>query len=173
MIIYLQALESEEDRSRFETLYRLYRDMMFGVAFRLTENREDAEDALHQAFLSVLDNMDRLSDLRAAATKGFLVVITEHKALDLLRKRGRRMPLEDPDQLPGIPVTVQADTPLADAMARLPAQYRELLLLRYAHGFSVREIAKALDHTPNAVQKQLTRAKHALREALEKEGYTL
>lgn len=173
MIIYLQALESEEDRSRFETLYRLYRDMMFGVAFRLTENREDAEDALHEAFLSVLDNMDKLSDPSSVATRGFLVVITEHKALDLLQKRERSLPLEDPDQLPGVPVAIQEDVPLASAMARLPAQYRALLLLRYYHGFSVREIAKTLDRTPGAVQKQLTRAKQALREAMEKEGCTL
>ena len=172
-MLYLQMLESEADRSKFEKLYRLHRDLMFGVAYRLTENREDAEDALQQAFLSILDHMDKVADPKSAKTRGFLIIITEHKALDILRKRNRDITTENADMLSGITVAPPEETPLAAAMAKLPAQYRELLLLRYYHGFSVREIARTFERKPDAVQKQLTRAKQALRKAMEKEECTI
>ncbi len=54
-------------------------------------------------------------------------------------------------------------------MSRLPAAYREVLLLRYYHGYTVREIAPMLGRKPGAVQKLLTRAKAALRKILEQE----
>lgn len=61
------------------------------------------------------------------------------------------------------------DGGLSDAMSRLPAAYREVLLLRYYHGYTVREIAPMLGRKPGAVQKLLTRAKAALRKILEQE----
>ena len=62
------------------------------------------------------------------------------------------------------------DGGLADAMSQLKARQRELLLLRYYVGYSTREAAALLDMTPAAAQKELTRAKSALRTILEKEG---
>ena len=50
MLIYLQMIETPEDRSKFETLYEEYRDAMYAVAQKILRNNMDAEDALHQAF---------------------------------------------------------------------------------------------------------------------------
>ena len=58
-------------------------------------------------------------------------------------------------------------------MARLPAQYREALLLRFDQGYSVKEIAAILDPTPGAVRKTIWRAKQRLKEELEVEGITV
>ena len=53
MLIYLQAIDSPEDRTRFEALYTAYRGLMFHVANRILQNPQDAEDAVQMAFLSL------------------------------------------------------------------------------------------------------------------------
>ena len=57
MLIYLQMIESEEDKSKFIELYNQYRYLMFSVANRILKNEYDAEDAVHQAFVSIIDNL--------------------------------------------------------------------------------------------------------------------
>lgn len=53
MILYLQMIDAPKDRSKFERLYLAYRDLMFYVANQILHNEQDAEDAVHQAFLKV------------------------------------------------------------------------------------------------------------------------
>lgn len=53
MMIYLQMIDTPEDRSKFEFLYMEYRGLMFHVANKILHNEQDAEDTVHQAFLKV------------------------------------------------------------------------------------------------------------------------
>ena len=51
MLIYLQMIETPEDRSKFEIIYEEYRDMLYTRANGILHNKMDAEDATH--FLSL------------------------------------------------------------------------------------------------------------------------
>lgn len=51
---YLSILETEEDKDRFEQLYRMFKQDMYAVAYGILKNKEDAEDVVHQSFLSLL-----------------------------------------------------------------------------------------------------------------------
>ena len=53
MLVYLQAIDNPEDRTRFEAMYSAYRGLMFHVANRILQNPQDAEDAVHLAFLGL------------------------------------------------------------------------------------------------------------------------
>lgn len=66
MIIYLQMIESDEDKSKFEQLYIMYKGLMFHVAMKILKNEFDAEDAVHQAFLSLIENLkkNRMSNVQ-------------------------------------------------------------------------------------------------------------
>lgn len=64
MIIYLQMIESDEDKSKFEQLYIMYKGLMFHVAMKILKNEFDAEDAVHQAFLSLIENLKKISDVK-------------------------------------------------------------------------------------------------------------
>lgn len=59
------------------------------------------------------------------------------------------------DVVCGIEIPLPGDNGLADAMAKLPARYRELLLLRYDMGYSAKEIAAMLSMKTETVQKVL------------------
>lgn len=87
MLIYLQVIDAPEDRDQFITLYETYRGLMFYVANQILQNEQDAEDAVHDAFLSVAEHIKKFSRLERHKTKAFLVTIVENKAIDLYRKK--------------------------------------------------------------------------------------
>lgn len=75
MLIYLQVIDAPEDRDQFITLYETYRGLMFYVANQILQNEQDAEDAVHDAFLSVAEHIKKFSRLERHKTKAFLVTI--------------------------------------------------------------------------------------------------
>ena len=72
VLVYLAALETEAERDRFQALYERYRGLMFHRAMLLLRNESDAEDAVHQAFLAILEHfgaVDKVSLRSAPPTK--------------------------------------------------------------------------------------------------------
>ena len=171
MLCYLAMIDTPENRDKFEMLYEKYKGLMLYVANKLLSCREDAEDAVHQAFLSVIENLHKIGEIDCPQTRSFLVIIVERKAIDLLRKRRPTLSLNE--EIAGLPFEAPVDNPLARGMGALPAHYRQVLLLRYDNGYSSREIAAMLGMSLAAVRKQLTRGKQLLRQILEKEGVVL
>ena len=62
MIIYLQMLEDLSDRDKFTLLYNKYRRLMLYVANQILNNQDDSEDAVHEAFLSIIRNIKKIQD---------------------------------------------------------------------------------------------------------------
>ena len=162
MLIYLQALESQTDRARFEELYLAYRGLMFHVANSILCNPQDAEDAVHQAFLKVAEHMADVPAEPGPRTRALLVTIAERKAIDLYRSNARH-PTVDLDELtPACGRPLSEDGTLAAAIAALPPRYREVLLLKFYNGYSNEEIARFLDAAPENIRQILSRAKKKL-----------
>lgn len=173
MFIYLSMIDSPNEKSKFEQLYLQYRHLMLHVATEILHNHHDAEDAVHQAFIAIIKNMDKISDVGSPKTRSYIVIITERKAIDLLRYNQRHSTIELNEDIVGIQFSVPKENVLAYAMTKLPAHYRQVLLLRYDNGFSSKEIANMLDITESGVRKLLTRAKKALHAQLQKEADVL
>lgn len=167
MFIYLQMIEDEPDRVKFELLYVKYQQLMHYVANQVLHNSEDAEDAVHNAFIAIAKNISKISGVDCPKTRSYIVVITENKAIDMLRSRQRVQTMEYNDALGGMEIPMDEDDRLACAISRLPARYRELLLLKYDSGYNTRELAKLLDMTEENVRMTLFRARKALKKQLE------
>lgn len=168
MIQYLETIETENDKIKFEQLYLTYRNLMYYLAFHITKNQEDAEDAVQQAFLYVIENLGKIGDVSGNQTKSFLSIIAEHKAIDLVRKRRPVYELSELEPAAEVSLPDDGDE-LAQAMAKLPKRYQDILLLHYDNGYSAHELAKMLGMSHAAVRKLLWRAKDALRKLLPKE----
>lgn len=169
MLIYLAMIDSPDDQVKFERVYNKYRYLMLHVANQILQNHHDAEDAVHQAFISIIENLDKISEVNSPKTRSYIVIITERKAIDLLRKIHRQQSLELNEELAGVEIPFDMDNPIAEAIAKIPAQYREVLLLRFYNGFSSKEIASILNISDSGVRKLIGRAKIALQEEIEKE----
>lgn len=170
MLIYLQAMEEPGDRARFREMYLAYRGLMYHVAYEILKNRQDAEDAVHQSFVKLAEQAERLPDGPGPRMRNLAVTVAERKAIDLWRRR-QRHPQVDLDEVPlTYSQPLPSDGSLAEAMANLPPRYREMLLLKYYNGYSNQEIASFLSATPEAVAQVLCRAKKRLADMLEKGG---
>ncbi len=169
MLICLQTIDTPSDRARFEALYRAYRGLMFHAANAVLRNAQDAEDAVHQAFLKIAERIEVMPDTGPQA-RALVVTIAERKAIDLYRAKGRH-PTVDLDELPlAYDRPLAKDGTLAAAMAALPPRYREVLLLKYYNGYDNGTIANFLDATPENVRQIIFRAKNKLAAELAERG---
>lgn len=169
MMIYLQMIETEEDRSKFEKIYLNYRGLMFHVAFEILQHEQDAEDAVHQAFLNVAENIKIIDKAVSPKTKSCLVTIVERRAIDIYRKKASRKEVSC-EEIYGLSVKYSGSNTLAQCMAKLPARYRQFIVLRYGHGFTYKEVSKLLGITEVNARKLEQRSKEKLMEICKKEG---
>ena len=59
LALYLQMLDTPEEKIRFEQIYEKYRGLMYHVADNILHNRQDAEDAVHNAFLQIIKHFKK------------------------------------------------------------------------------------------------------------------
>lgn len=170
MMIYLSMIDTPEERSKFERLYREYRGLMYHVALEILHNHHDAEDAVHQAFLKIAEKIEIVDGNICPRTQGYVVTIAESKAIDLYRYQQRHSVLSLEEDQSGIAITYDGTNALAGCMAKLPARQRQVLLLKHYHGLSSREVAERLGLTEANVIKIDQRAKKALETMCEEEG---
>ena len=159
-----QRSKTTAEQEKIITLYEKYKKLMYQVSFKILKNEFDAEDTVQQAFVSIIEHFDMVGDLDSPRTKALLLIITERKALDLLRAKKTIVNIDEVEI--GIDIPLPGDNGLSDALARIPARYRELLLLHFDNGYTTTEIAKLLHMSTGAVQKTIWRAKQALKEKL-------
>lgn len=171
MLMYLSMIETPDDKAKFERIYNRYRNLMYHVAYKVLGNHYDAEDAVHQAFVAIIRHLEKIGDIDCPETRSFIVLITERKAIDLIRTSHSEKVIPLNEDLLGIEIPAPGDHGLADALAKLPAHYREVLLLRFDNGYSTKELAQMLGMTESGVRKLIGRAKNALGRMLEEESY--
>lgn len=173
MLIYLALIETEEEKRKFERLYDGYKQTMYYAAYQILQDVHMSEDAVHQAFLRLVDHLDKIDESDCHKTRGFLVIITKHIAIDIYRKNKREQTLSFDELEFSIADTAgqmdDADE-ISRAIARLPLNYAAVLTLKFSHGYTDREIAQMLHITEEAVRKRISRAKKKLAEILEKDG---
>ena len=170
MLVYIQMIDTPEEKDKFECLYLKYRDLMFYIANKILQNTQDAEDAVHAAFVSVAENMEKVSSLDCPKTKGYIVTITENKAIDLYRKKKRHSKVLLLEETAGLDVSYEESHAIARCFARLSSRDRDILMLRYRYGYTAREIAKLLAITEANAGKRIQRAKDRLEKLCKEEG---
>lgn len=148
---------------------------MYHVANSILGDTRDSEDIVHEAFLKIVEHLDKISEPQCPQTRAFVVTITENKAIDLYRKRQKHtvVPLEE--AYIGVPEQskieqLEDSDSLTKALLSLPGRYREALLLKYAQDYSTQEVAELLSTSEENVKKLIQRARKKLETILEEEA---
>lgn len=173
MMIYLQTIAPEGDKSKFEVIYHKYRGLMYHIAYKYLKHPQDAEDAVHHAFVKIAENISKISDPLSPKTKRYIVTIIENRSIDVLRveRKGSRLPFDEAlNQASDIP---EPDDRLARCILKLSEEQRQVLWLKYYFGYDLREIAKMLGISLAWAQKIDQRGKKKLEQYLEEEGVVL
>lgn len=149
---------AEGDAAAFESLVRQYQGLLFGLAWRMLGDREDAEDAAVVAFERFWRKPRAYRG--DCSLKAYLCrICLNHCAT--LRKR-RRAPVL-------MPVAENGDERYEEilcAISRMPAPEREVLVLYYLDDLTYEEIGAALEISYDVLRTRLTRARAKLRQGL-------
>lgn len=86
MLFYVMLLDSEEERSFFEYLYKEHRQKMYGLAYSILVDAHAAEDAVHTVFLRLIKHLKKVERLEAEKQRSYLLTAVKHAALDIKRK---------------------------------------------------------------------------------------
>ena len=158
----LVELINKGDPDAFVTLYYRYRDWVYRLAWRFTGNDQDALDVLQETFTYLLKKFPGFH-LTASMTT-FLYPVVKHISLNIRRRRLSwhtcEVALEEMVE-PTRPQTSRAE--LAAALATLPEQQREVVLMRFVDDMTLQEIATALDVPLSTAKSRLYNALRTLR----------
>ena len=91
LIYYLSLLDTQAEKDLLETIYYEYRTRMKRLALNMLRNDEDAEDAVQQAFLRLINALNRIDDPYSDETKAFLMIVQKYACLDLLRTKKKQI----------------------------------------------------------------------------------
>jgi RNA polymerase sigma-70 factor (ECF subfamily) len=171
----LLASVKQGDEAALETLYRRYGGGCFALARRILDDNHLAEDVVQQVFTALWKGSG--FDVRRGALSTWLMSVTHHKAIDVLRREApRRKRLASEQAL--LEVAVSGPGPDEEAWMRLraertrealktlPAEQRELLLLAYYGGYTQSEIAGLTGVPLGTVKSRTLTAMRKLRDML-------
>jgi RNA polymerase sigma-70 factor (ECF subfamily) len=156
----LVARANGGDADAVEEIYRRHRDWIAVLAYRFTNDRNEALDVLQDAFayfLAKLPDLVLTSSLRA-----FFYPVVKHLSLDRQR---RRRPTVDVDELADRLAAPERALPwdIGRLLSSLSEEHREVLLLRFVDDLSLQDIAAALDLPLGTVKSRLHYAIDVLR----------
>jgi RNA polymerase sigma factor (sigma-70 family) len=148
-------------------LYDQYSGAMYNLAYRMMNNREDAEDLLQEAFLDCFRN---IKSFRFESTFGaWLKSILVNKCINQLRKKKVELVLQE--TVPAEIVEEEQETiyntdKIFKGIEQLPDGYRIIFTLYLLEGYDHTEIAQILGISESTSKSQYSRAKEKLRSIL-------
>jgi RNA polymerase sigma-70 factor (ECF subfamily) len=153
--------------SDVRTAFNQTKDFVYRFAWRMTGSASAAEDIKEEVFLSLLSQPDRFDSSRGELGS-FLIGVARNLAQKWLRAESRWSEI-DREQFSIEPLEItnrEMSETVAAAVASLPPLQREVLLLAQYEGFTLEEIARALNVEVGAVKARLFRARQNLKRIL-------
>ena len=163
------VLAAQRDRAAFAPLYERYVDQIFAYAYSLTRNRELAEDVTAATFAKAMEELPRF-EWRGVPYSAWLYRVAAN-----LVARDRRRPgwielsphLRDDEELPEEAAARRdRDDHIRAAVADLPADQRQAVMLRFGGDLRNKEIAEIMERSEGAVKLLTFRAMTTLRKRL-------
>jgi RNA polymerase sigma-70 factor (ECF subfamily) len=180
--IELLALLTGGDLDAAACLYDRYASMLLALSLRIVRDRSEAEDVIHDAFITMNDRASQYTADRGSVV-AWLVTLVRNLSIDRTRRRDRRGVIlrrvaaedtrpttPDPEELLG-DATVRAR--VRKALASLPDVQRTTLEIAFFEGLSYPEIAEREGVPLGTIKSRAARALASLRQVLDAEHIKL
>ena len=169
-----QGQSQKEELTSFEAIMLPHLDAAHNLARWLLRNEQDAQDVVQEAYLRAFKSF---AGFRGSNGRAWLLTIVRNTSYTLLKKnRAVDLTTTFDEEIHGSgdevvsPVTIleRSDNAevIKEAMDHLPAEFREILVLRHLEGLSYKEIADIAQIPPGTVMSRLARARGKLKECL-------
>lgn len=178
----LAKLALKGDQRAFAELVELYQDKLFHMAYRMLNNRQEAEDVVQETFLRVYRSLDRYDENQKFST--WIYRIATNLCIDRLRKRkpsysldaesSEHEGLDGYSMIPSDNRTPESEVLLTEtqrivhqAIETLPPKYKTIMMLRYIQDLSLQEIGDVLEMPVTTIKTRVHRGREFLRKKLE------
>lgn len=178
----------EKDSDKIVVLYENYKICMYKEAYRILKDTQLAEDAVQQAFIKIINSLNKIELEDAVKTRSFLIIICRNIAINMYNRRARLMANSEYIDLfsddenneiwsfdcpSSVVISNETLKDVVEAIGELPTIYKDVIILEHFHNYSKKEIAKLLNVNYDTVKKRAERGRKLLVEKLEKKGVTL
>ncbi len=175
MMILLFGVLNDEQRALVERIFQQHHIHFQRISFHIVKSEETAEDVVSTAFLKIMDNIEKISDLSCPQMTAFCVTIVKNASIDVLRQLQKSVPIDYLDNISDESTDDIADEcirnadvhRLTEVIDQLDSDERQFIYLRYTLEMGYREIGKLLNISEDAAKKRGQRLVRKLRKLYE------
>ncbi len=174
----LAALENDKQRNELAAFYEQYKNRFFNIAYSKLHNSEEAEDAVQEAFLRVVDNPNKFLEMSDQERVRFVDGIVRHISVDKFKKSKKNnvVSIDDigDDIMSGTisPEEKYITDASADELVRfvltLPESQRQALFMYIHEKLSYSEISRILGISEELARKRVSNARKAIKDFAER-----
>lgn len=163
-----------DDTEKLNRIYEIYEQPMYRIAFAVLKNPELAEDAVSDAFVRIIDRLNKIKSPESDKTKAYIVKIIKSTSINIYRKKKRslvrELPIDNsivqiPDSSQNIEEYITSEMDRQDKrnlLNKLNDTDRNIIILRCENELSWKEIAECTSITEATARKRFERAKKKL-----------
>jgi RNA polymerase sigma-70 factor (ECF subfamily) len=160
-------IDNSDDIVKFEKVYKSFKNIMLNRAYEIVKERQLAEDAVHNAFLKIINNLPKIYDADSNETKWYVIVIVTNEAKKIYNKENKILKAELTDMESDFNLeAIVEDKNIVEKVKKeiglLPEIYRDTMSLKYYNDLSNKEISSVLSIPISTVKKRLQRGRKIL-----------
>lgn len=173
MLFLILCTFSEDEQAQIEQLFKENHDLLYKISYQLLRSETDAEDAVAQAFLNIMEHFEKISRLSRPERRPYCVVIAKNTSYDILRRKKRMIPVEEfygddtDDNVADTFFEKFKKSQLIDALNLLDKNDRTLLTFRFGRDMPLKDLAVLMEISEETAKKRSQRALKKLRKILE------
>ncbi|MEE0467718.1 MAG: RNA polymerase sigma factor [Blautia sp.] len=164
-------MEKHEFKILLETMYELYEQGMYRVAYGVLHNREQAEGAVQDSFEKFLKYLPKIDTPDSPKTQQLVLKTVRNTAIDQYRRNNKQnewlSQQEQGEETNSFVKSVEDREFIQQLLNAVPTEYREIIKLRCYYGFSAKETGDILGLSEGNVNKRLERARKLIADRLE------
>ena len=177
---FLSMIKDETERELVRSLYEANEQIMYNIAYNILHNRTDAEDAVQDSFVRVINHLEKICEIDCNETRFYLVIIVKNVSLNMLKKK-QRHPEIDIDEVYDVQTDDNIEDEILDkinseeirnALRELSDNDYEILFLYLVKEHNLSEIADLIGISANLARQRIFRARKRLIKLLGKRGIT-
>ncbi|KAA0544602.1 sigma-70 family RNA polymerase sigma factor [Bacillus sp. BGMRC 2118] len=174
-VLYVRVLE--KDKQALELLYERYEKLLYSFSYRLTQDQELAEEVVQEVFMKLWKGLGKYDDSKGKFSS-WILTVTRHSAIDLIRKRNREttVELDTDDTIPSKEATVEEQVEwnekgntLRKALSSLKEEQQKVINLVYFKGLTHQKISEECNIPIGTVKGRLRLALRHMKSYLETE----
>lgn len=172
LIIIVLGQIPEDKRKFINELFFKMNVKMYNISFNILRNKFDAEEALAQTFLKIIENIEKISALPCPQMEAYCVIIVKNESINIIRKRKKIIHSEDVDyfyEYNGADQTWEEyletinKEKLYSCIKRLSKDERNFIYLRFINEMKFKDISELLGITEETAKKRSQRILKKLR----------